>query len=105
MAMNKVAVDEMAKKYWKLLYADLGYGEALVRDIPRRIKAALVDMKRVASVTESAVVIPIAVAKQGSNVVMEGMLKDAKTRLLFKASLDSDGNVSSVSSIAIRPTK
>lgn len=103
MPINKVAVDEAAKKYWKMLFADMGYGEALVRDIPRRIKAALVDNKRVASVSNNASIIPIAVAKSSDNgIVIEGLFKDTKTKLLFKASLDNDGSVLDMQSVVVK---
>jgi len=101
--MKKIAVDEAAKKYWKMLFKELGYGEALVRDIPRRIKAALVDNKKVASVNESAVVVPVAHAVDGDNRIIEGIYSDgAKSKLLFRASLDSRGDVTEIRTINIR---
>lgn len=100
--MKKIAIDEAAKKYWKLLYSDMGYGEALVRDIPRRIKAALLDNKNVASVTDSATIVPVGFAKNDSGVVVEGLFKDAKSKLLFKASIDTDGNVKEITSLQLK---
>lgn len=41
--MDKLAVDEAAKKYWTEYYKDLGYGEDLVRKVPRRIAGVLRD--------------------------------------------------------------
>ncbi len=63
--MNKVAIDEAAKKYWKLLYQE--YGEQLVRDIPRRLKAALVANKK-ASNLDDGIVIPTAHVRSGEAV-------------------------------------
>lgn len=98
--MNKVAVDQAAKDYWKLLWKE--YGEALVRDIPRRLKAALVENKKVASVNESAVVMPVAHARSENGLLIEGIYKDATAKLMFHASLDKDGNVKELKSFELR---
>jgi hypothetical protein len=98
--MNKVAVDQAAKDYWKLLWKD--YGEALVRDIPRRLKAALVDNKKVASVNETATLIPVAHARSGDEIHIEGIYKDKGAKLMFHASLDKDGNVKELKSFDLR---
>jgi hypothetical protein len=101
--MKKIALDEAAKKYWKMLFKELGYGEALVRDIPRRIKAALVDNKKVAGVDASAVIIPVAHAVNGESRVIEGIYSDgSRSKLLFRAALDSRGDVTDIRTIAIR---
>lgn len=98
--MNKVAVDQAAKDYWKLLWKE--YGEALVRDIPRRLKAALVDNKKVASVNESAVVMPVAHARSEDGILIEGIYKDSTAKLMFHASLDKEGNVKELKSFELR---
>jgi hypothetical protein len=92
--MKKTALDEAAKKYWSLLFAD--YGEALTRDIPRRIKAALAAKRKIASVDDKAVVLPIAHIKDAGLVVMEGIYDEAGTKLMFQAKLDKSGNVTDV---------
>ncbi len=102
MTIKKIAIDEAAKKYWKLLYSEMGYGEALVKDIPRRIKAALVDNKKIASVTDSASILPIAMTKTESGAIVEGLFKDSKSKLMFKASIDAEGNVASISSLPVK---
>jgi len=38
---RKVAIDDIAKKYWEEYFKDSGYGSAWVREIPRKIKAHL----------------------------------------------------------------
>lgn len=98
--MEKVALDQAAKDYWKLLYGE--YGEALTRDIPRRIKAALLANKKVASVDDGADIRPVASAKDGDKTLVEGLYSDASTKLLFKATLDSEGQVSEVEAIEVR---
>lgn len=100
MAINKKAVDSAARKYWSLLFED--YGEQLTRDIPRRIKAALVDGKRVASVDDNATVLPIAHANVDDGMLLEGLYKDATTKLMFLASLDKAGNVTDIKTHEIR---
>ena len=97
---NKKAVDEAAKKYWKLLYKD--YGEALTRDIPRRIKAALVDGKKVASLNETATLLPVAHARSDNDLIVEGIYRDASTKLMFQAVFDSELNVKEVKSFGLR---
>lgn len=98
--MNKTAVDAAAKTYWEKLYGD--YGTQLTRDIPRRIKAALVANKKVAAVSQDAVLIPSAIAKTAAGVVVEGLYTDASAKMLFSATLDVEGNVKEVSSIEIK---
>lgn len=94
MAHTKVSVDEAAKRYWELLYKD--YGKDLVRDIPRRIKAALMEHKKVATINETARLVPVAHAKVGEEVHLEGLYKDKSAKLMFHAELDKDGNVKDI---------
>lgn len=98
--MQKEAIDQAAKDYWKKLYGE--YGESLVRDIPRRIKAALVANKKVASVDESADIRPVASASVDGGVVLEGLYSDSGTKLLFRATLDTSGDVQEIQTIEIR---
>lgn len=97
--MNKIAIDDAAKKYWKLLYGE--YGEQLVRDIPRRIKAALVANKKLASVDEG-IVLPTAHVVSGDKLLVEGMYRDSTTKMLFLATLDKDCNVQELKSFNLR---
>ena len=88
-----------AKEYWEKLYGE--YGAALVRDIPRRIKAALADNKKVASFDETAVVRPFAHAKVDGGLFIEGFYSSNGDKLLFRASLDSNGSVVDVQTIEL----
>lgn len=97
--MNKIAIDDAAKKYWKLLWGE--YGEQLVRDIPRRIKAALVANKKLASVEEG-IVLPTAHVVSGDNLLVEGMYRDSNTKMLFLATLDKELNVKELKSFNLR---
>jgi hypothetical protein len=99
---KKEAVDSKAKEYWSSLWAE--YGEALTRDIPRRIKSALVADKKIASVVEAAQILPIAQTKENDRVLIEGIYRDAstKTKLMFQASLDKEGNIESIRSFQLK---
>lgn len=97
---NKVAVDEAAKKYWKLLWPD--YGEDLCRDIPRRIKAALQDHKKIATMNEVATVLPVAHATSLDGLQLEGIYKDATTKLMFHVAFDKDLEVKEIQSFELR---
>ena len=97
---EKTALDNAAKEYWKLLFGE--YGEALVRDIPRRIKAALLENKKVASVDDSADVRPVAAARHNDGMLLEGVYNDGQKKLLFRASIDSTGNIEEINTIEIR---
>lgn len=97
---TKVALDEAAKAYWKLLWGE--YGEALVRDVPRRIKAALVDNKKVAMSVEAATVLPVAHAITAEGLQVEGLYRDGKQKLMFHATLDKNLDVTEVKSFELR---
>lgn len=92
--MKKIALDDAAKKYWELLWSE--YGEALTRDIPRRIKAALVSKKRLASVDDAARILPIAHVKTAGVVIIEGVYSDNSGKLMFQAKLNNSGEVQDV---------
>jgi len=97
--MTKQAVDQAAKEYWRLLWSE--YGESLVRDVPRRIKAALVANKRLAS-TEDGLVLPTAHVKSGDDLLVEGMYRDSSSKIMFLAKLDKDCNVKEVKAFDLR---
>jgi len=98
-SMKKIALDDAAKKYWKMLYGE--YGEALVRDIPRRIKAALEKNTKSASASEVFSVLPIAHVVDGEHLCMEGLYKSGSTVVMFNAKLDKECNVVDVKSFNI----
>jgi hypothetical protein len=112
-SLRKEAVDANAKNYWKGLFGT--YGDLLTKNAPRRLKAALeleLRAKRTASKTEplrflALDVAPLSVVQDGDGFVVEGVFKgatgDAKQpqRLarLFKASLNSEGEITTFRSI------
>lgn len=96
----KTAVDTAAKDYWKLLFGD--YGEQLVKDIPRRVKAALVTSNKVAAVSDDGVVLPIAHKASDSEVVVEGVYRDASNKMMFLATILVDGTVKDVKAFGLK---
>ena len=99
--MNKIAIDSAAKAYYKLLWAD--YGEDLVRDIPRRIKAALVANKKLASTGQEGIVLPAACVKSADGgLLIEGMYRDSDTKMMFLATLDKECNIKEIKSFELR---
>ena len=104
MSILKTSVDQSAKDYWKLLWAD--YGEALCKSIPRRVQAALVEQSKTTGVTvvdETAMVKPLAHAKVANgNMVVEGLYKDASAKLMFRVTLDAEGNVTDLKTVELR---
>ncbi len=99
--MNKIALDDAAKKYYKLLWGE--YGEQLVREIPRRIKAALVANKKLASTGQEGIVLPVACVKEADGgLLVEGMYRDSDTKVMFLATLDKECNVREIKSFILR---
>jgi hypothetical protein len=101
--MNKTALDDAAKAYWKDYFKD--YGASWVRDIPRKIKASLMANKRIAAKTAEATddqVRPLAkhVAEDGS-VTLEGVYKASNGTLLFVADFTPDGEVKALDALNI----
>lgn len=98
--MIKVAIDQAAKDYWKKLYGE--YGESLVRDIPRRIKASLVANKKVASLDADAEITPIASAADGDKLIVEGLYSGTTGKFIFSATLDESGEVEKIDTVGVR---
>lgn len=92
MALSKVAVDAAAKKYWESFYKE--YGRAWVRDIPRRVKTAMAETRRIASVdVESGQVFPTAATLVGDVATIEGLIKTSGADHMFQASFNGDGDI------------
>jgi hypothetical protein len=100
--MKRTAVDEEAKKYWEKLYGE--YGRAWVRDIPRRIKAALADndMSRSAAGEETPVVRPFVSVKDGDKLVIEGTYHCDGENMLFCAKINvEDGTIRDLDAVPL----
>jgi hypothetical protein len=94
----KWAVDSSAKEYWSNYYKE--YGKAWVRDIPRRVKKAMLDHTKTASVgtgaekLASGVVTPVGTSITDTSVVLEGMFRAASgENFIFCAEFDHEGAI------------
>lgn len=105
--ISKVAVDDVAKEFYRNYYADSGYGELWVRDIPMRVKA---ELAKKASKTASAKLAgamdirPLATVITDQGVHLEGIAVsgqgDAKRVQAFVADFDHEGNVVGFDSVS-----
>jgi hypothetical protein len=96
MSLAKWAVDSTAKQYWESYYKE--YGKSWVRDIPRRVKKAMVENKKVASeqVADAGVVTPVATAiLPNGGVALEGMFRGNTDKFVFQAEFDAEGKITS----------
>lgn len=102
MSLVKWAVDEKAKAYWSEFYKE--YGKSWVRDIPRKVKKAMVEGKRVASSAEAdlGIIVPVGQAITASNVYLEGVLHThSGHKIAFQATFDHSGNVTGLESLPL----
>jgi hypothetical protein len=102
MSLQKWAVDEKAKKYWQDFYKE--YGKSWVRDIPRKVKKAFVEGKRVASSEDAdlGIIVPVAKAITASNMTLEGVLHTrAGKKLVFQATFNHDGDITHLDSLPL----
>lgn len=93
MGILKWAVDDAAKKYWSEYYAE--YGKTWVRDIPRRVKKAMIEHAKVASNESNfGIVTPIGTSISADGVKLEGMFRSASgDDFMFYAEFAHDGGI------------
>jgi hypothetical protein len=106
MGLRKIAVDPTAEKYWKDYFEELGYGEDLVRKLPRRVASAF--EKRLAETNGlhcvSAEVIPHSCRVEKGKALFEGTFAAQAARRVgskehvpvvrtFRATLDRRGRI------------
>ncbi|MGW8181252.1 MAG: hypothetical protein ACWGQW_21180 [bacterium] len=94
--MDKVAVDKATKQYWDTYFKE--YGKMWTRDIPRRVKTAMVRTKDLGVKTAEGNVAPIAhhVADDGTlfiEAAFSGKLDDLDAKVLITASFNDEGNM------------
>jgi hypothetical protein len=92
---NKTAIDANAETYWIEYFKDTGYGELWVRDIPKRVKAALgnkAGQKTAAAITAS-YVSPLATVITTDSVHLEGMVVSASYNRAFSAEFSHEGEL------------
>lgn len=100
--LSKWAVDEKAKKYWESFYKE--YGKSWVRDIPRKVKTAMVEGHKVASAGEAnmGIVVPVAKAITATHMHLEGLMHThSGKKIAFQATFDHDGNLTNLDSLPI----
>lgn len=100
--VKKVAADKAAKDYWTKYFKSTGYGALWVRDIPRKIKAALAPAvsKKTAGLDEAEVQ-PIAHVITDDYVMLEGRVRVGKQAHLFAADFDHEGNLKVFTTIQV----
>lgn len=106
MSLQKIAVDPTAEQYWKDYFEDLGYGEDLVRKLPRRIASAF--EKRLAEAAGlhcvQAEVVPHSCRVENGKALFEGTFAAQATKKVgsteyvpvvrtFCATLDGNGRI------------
>lgn len=101
---TKTAVDQAAKDYWISFYKE--YGETWVKDVPRKIKAALIAKKRVAAATDEVrpgQIQPLAhVAFKTGGFRLEGIYQASDNKkLMFVADFNKAGEVQDINSVVL----
>jgi hypothetical protein len=99
---TKTAVDQAAKDYWISFYKE--YGQTWVKDVPRKIKAALIANKRVAAKSDDVQpgqieLLAFAEIKTGG-VRLEGVFK-ADKKLAFTVDFSKAGEVQEIQSLVL----
>jgi hypothetical protein len=94
----KTAIDSTAKDYWSSYFGP--YGKELVRDIKKRVLAALHTAKRTASADGE--IRPLAFVRMGEGFTIEAAVRSGDQRLLICAALDAQGNVLAIRGLDAR---
>lgn len=94
--MEKIATDNAAKEYWSNYFKE--YGEMWVRDIPRRIKSAMVRSKDLGIKTAEGNMAPIAhnVSDDGSlsiEAAFNGKLDNDESKVMITAEFNKEGRM------------
>lgn len=94
--MDKVAVDKATKEYWGNYFKE--YGQMWIRDIPRRVKTAMVRTKDLGVKTVEGSIVPIAhnVGEDGTlsiEAAFSGKLDDHDARALITAEFSNNGKM------------
>lgn len=88
-------VDKLTKDYWSNYFGD--YGKLWVKDIPKRVKAA-VDAKRTAAAGTAPIdaagdVVPLGYEITAAALTLEGAYRTAAATQLFRATFNADGEI------------
>lgn len=97
MATSKTAVDKTTQDYWTAYFGD--YGRLWVREIPRAIKAALVDAGARTAATDAARVTPLGYRVTADRLTLEGRYAAGKTAQLFCAEFTHEGDLVEITAL------
>jgi hypothetical protein len=94
--MDKTAVDSAANKYWSTYFKE--YGKMWVRNIPKRIKTAMLQTKELNVKTAEGSIAPVAhdISEDGIlslEAAFSGKLDDQDARVLILAEFSEDGKM------------
>jgi len=94
--MNKTAVDKATKEYWDNYFME--YGQMWTRDIPRRIKTAMVRTRNIEAKTADGTVVPLAhnVSEDGTlslEAAFKGDIDGAPSVVLVTAEFNEHGRM------------
>lgn len=100
---RKVAVDSVASDYWTSYYSETGYGALWVKEIPKRVRAALqLDKTASADSTPALKITPIATVHGADGVTLEAFvtLPDRKVKAV-RIDFDNEGNQLSFNAVDV----
>lgn len=94
--MDKIAVDNATKKYWDTYFKE--YGKMWTREIPRRVKTAMIRTKDLGVKTAEGNIVPIAhhIAEDDTlfiEAAFSGKLDDRDAKVLVLASFNKEGKM------------
>jgi hypothetical protein len=92
--MQKVALDQTAKKYWSEYFKE--YGKQWVRDIPRRIKRAAARHLQASVLTGEFAPLAGDVSADGSlsiEAAFTGQVDDQDAKILITATFNNEGKL------------
>ena len=94
--MDKVAVDKATKDYWDNYFSE--YGKMWTRDIPRRIKSAMVHSEKITASKVDGIVLPMAykIGDEDSlsiEAAFRGEIDGNKADILITADFDAEGKM------------
>ena len=94
--MDKTAVDNAANKYWSTYFKE--YGKMWVRNIPKRIKTAMLQTKELGVKTAEGNIVPVAYDISDSGVLsleaaFSGKLDDQDAKVLVMAEFTEEGKL------------
>lgn len=102
--MDKTAVDSAASNYWSTYFKE--YGKMWVRNIPKRIKSAMVQTKELNIKTAEGNIVPVAHDISDTGVLsieaaFSGKLDDQDAKVLVTAEFTEEGKLRKFEAVRI----